>query len=129
VPPLSGFNEQNVLTARFALSPKVLDNPPLIGSACRDVVDRARRLPDVEFAALADIIPMREEENVVPHRTTANALRPNQEPLALGSSVSPDYLNVMGIPLLEGRFFNEHDREDSEPVVVIERESRSTCFR
>jgi len=34
--------------------------------------------------------------------------------------VSPDYLNVMSIPLLEGRFFNEYDREGSKPVVVID---------
>jgi ABC-type antimicrobial peptide transport system permease subunit len=34
--------------------------------------------------------------------------------------VSPDYLNVMGIPLLEGRFFNEYDREGSKPVVGID---------
>jgi len=26
----------------------------------------------------------------------------------------------MGIPLLQGRFFNEHDREGSQPVVVID---------
>jgi hypothetical protein len=54
-----GFNPHNVLTARFALSPKVLDNPSQIRSAWRDVLDRSQHLPDVEFAALADIIPMR----------------------------------------------------------------------
>jgi predicted permease len=115
-----GFNAHNVLTARFALSPNVLDNPSQIRSAWRDVLDRARRVPDVEFVALADIIPMREGENVGPYRTTPNPLPPNQEPVALGSTVTPDYLKVMGIPLLEGRFFNEHDREGSQPVVVVD---------
>ena len=75
-----GFNPHNVLAARFALSPKVLDNPSQIQSSWRDVLDRARRLPDVEFAALADIIPMREGENVLPYRTTPNPLPPSQEP-------------------------------------------------
>ncbi len=89
-----------MLTARFALSPKALDNPSQIRSAWQDVLDRARRVPDVEFAALADIIPMREGENVVPYRTTPNPLPPNQEPIALASTVTPDYLKVMGIPLL-----------------------------
>jgi predicted permease len=115
-----GFNAHDVLTARFALSPKVLENPSQIRSAWRDVLDRARRLPDAEFAALADIIPMREGENVLPYRATPNPLPPNQEPVALGSTVTPDYLNVMGIPLREGRFFNERDREGSQPVVVID---------
>jgi predicted permease len=115
-----GFNAHNVLTARFALSPKALDNPSQIRSAWQDVLDRARRVPDVEFVALADIIPMGEGVNVGPYRTTPNPLPPNQEPVALGSTVTPDYLKVMGIPLLEGRFFNEHDREGSQPVVVVD---------
>jgi putative ABC transport system permease protein len=115
-----GFDARNVLTARFALSPNVLDNPSRIRSAWQDVLDRARRLPNVEFAALADIIPMREGENSLLYRTTPNPLPPNQEPVALASSVTPDYLKVMGIPLLEGRFFNEHDREGNELVVVVD---------
>ena len=115
-----GFNAQNVLAARFALSPKVLDNPSQIRSAWREVLDRARRVPDVEFAALADIIPMREGVNTLPYRATPYILPPSQEPFALASSVTPDYLNVMGIPLLQGRFFNEYDREGSKPVVVID---------
>jgi len=40
--------------------------------------------------------------------------------VALASSVTPDYLKVMGIPLRQGRFFNEHDRIGTEPVVVID---------
>ena len=115
-----GLNVHNVLTARFALSPKALSNPSQIRAAWQDVIDRARRLPDVEFVALADIIPMRIGENVLPYRTTPNALAPNQEPMALGSTVTDDYLKVMGIPLLHGRFFNEHDREGNKPVLVID---------
>src|SRR5262249_28600824 len=115
-----GLNVHNVLTARFALSPGALANPSQIRSAWQDVLDRARRLPDVEFAALADIIPMRQGENSGPYRTTPAPLPPNQEPFALGSTVTPDYLKVMGIALGEGRFFNEYDREGSEPVVVID---------
>ncbi|HXU20964.1 MAG TPA: ABC transporter permease [Verrucomicrobiae bacterium] len=115
-----GFNAQNVLAARFALSPKVLDNPSQIRSAWRDVLDRTRHLPEVEFAALADIIPMREGENTLPYRTSPNPPPPNQEPVALASSVTPDYLKVMGIPMLKGRFFNEHDREGNELVVVVD---------
>ncbi len=115
-----GFNAHNVLTARFALSPKALSNPSQIRSAWQDVLDRARRLPDVEFVALADTIPMREGEGIVPYRTTRNPLPPNQEPSALASTVTPGYLNVMGLPLLQGRFLNEDDRKSSPPVVVID---------
>lgn len=115
-----GFQAQRVLTARFALSPKALGDPLQIRSAWRDVLDRARHVPGVEFAALADTIPMREGEGVVPYRTTPNPVPPNQEQQALASTVTPDYRKVMGIPLLYGRFLNEHDREGSQWVVVID---------
>jgi predicted permease len=115
-----GFNVHNVMAARFALSPGTLGNPEQIRAAWQDVLDRARRVPGVRSIALADIIPMREGENSVPYWTTATPPPPNQEPVALASCVTPDYLKVMGIPLRHGRFFNEHDRIDSEPVVVID---------
>jgi predicted permease len=115
-----GFNVHNVIAARFALSPGTLGNPEQVRQAWQDVLDRARRVPGVESVALADIIPMREGENALPYWTTATPPPPNQEPVALASCVSPDYLKVMGIPLRQGRFFNEHDRVGSEPVVVID---------
>jgi predicted permease len=114
-----GLNVHNVLTARFALSPGARTNPEQIRAAWQDVLDRARRVPGVESVALADIIPMRVGENVLPYSSTPNP-PPNQTPVALSSSASPDFLNVMGIPLRQGRFFDEHDRIGREPVVVID---------
>jgi predicted permease len=115
-----GFNVHDVMAARFALSPATLGNPEQVRAAWQDVLDRARRVPGVDSVALADIIPMREGENSLPYRTTATPSPPNQEPVALASSVTPDYLKVMGIALRQGRFFNEHDRIGTEPVVVID---------
>jgi predicted permease len=115
-----GLNVHDVLTARFALSPDATANPERIQAAWQDVLDRARRIPDIEAAALADIIPMREGENALPYWSTPTPPPSNQEPLALASSVTPDYLKVMGMRLLRGRFFNEQDRIGSQPVVVID---------
>jgi predicted permease len=44
----------------------------------------------------------------------------NQQPTALATSVTTDYLNVMGIPLRQGRFFNDQDRAAGQPVIVID---------
>jgi predicted permease len=115
-----GFNVHNAMAGYFALSPGTLAHPEKVRQAWQDVLDRARRVPGVESVALADIIPMREGENSLPYWTTATPPPPNQEPVALASCVTPDYLKVMGIPLRQGRFFNEHDLIDSEPVVVID---------
>jgi predicted permease len=123
-----GLDPRNVLTARFALSPNAMADPSQIRSAWQEVLDRARQVPDVQFAALADIVPMREGENVLNYRTTSNPLPPDQEPFALASTVSPDYLKVMGIPLHQGRFFDLQDREGSEPVVVVDENLAQHAF-
>jgi predicted permease len=123
-----GLNMHNVMAAHFALSPSSLESPEHIRVAWQDVVDRARRVPGVESVALADIIPMREGENSLDYWTAATPPPPNQVPFALASCVTPDYLQVMGIPLREGRFFNEDDRIGSQPVVVIDENLAQHAF-
>ncbi len=114
-----GVNFRNVLTARMALSPATLANPALTRAAWQDVMDRARSVPGVEAVATVDTVPMREGSNPIPYATTA-APTDEKSPLALANSVSPDYLKVMGIRLVEGRFFNDQDRLGSESVTVID---------
>ena len=115
-----GVNIQNVLTARTALSPATLTNPAQIRAAWDDILDRARSVPGVQSIATVDTVPLREGNNQIGYRTSPDAQPDNQQPLVLASSVSPDYLKVMGIPLRRGRFFDEQDRMGNEPVVVID---------
>jgi predicted permease len=115
-----GIKLENALIARVAISPGVLDNPERIRAAWDQVLETARRTPGIESAALADIIPMRAGENSLPYSIRAASAPADQLPIALSSSVTPDFLKVMGIPLLHGRFLNDHDRLDAPPVVVID---------
>jgi putative ABC transport system permease protein len=115
-----GVNIRNVLVTRMALSPGTLADPAQTRAAWQDVLDRARRVPGAQSVALVDTVPMREGNNQLGYWTTPAEPEPSQMPLALATSVTPDYLKVMGIPLLQGRFFDEQDRLGSEPVVVID---------
>ena len=124
----SGLDARNVLVARMALSPDTLTNPDRIRTAWRDVLDNAHRVPGVQAVATVDTVPMRQGNNQISYSTTAELLPENQRPFALASSVTPEYLNVMGIPLREGRFVDEHDRLNSEPVVVIDETLAQQAF-
>ncbi len=115
-----GVNIRNVLVTRMALAPGTLANPGQIRAAWQDVLDRARRVPGVQSVATVDTVPMREGNNQLGYWTTADVPPENKRPMALATSVSPDYLKVMGIPLLQGRFFDDHDRIGKELVVVID---------
>ncbi len=115
-----GFNTRNVLVAHVALSPAALENAAKARAAWDDVLDRARRLPGIQSVALADVVPMRVGEDSVGYWATPVQPPPDQTPLALTSIVTPDYRNVMGMPLRRGRFLNEQDRGGHEVVVVID---------
>jgi predicted permease len=115
-----GFNANNVLVTRLALSPSVVTDPAHIRADWQDILERARALPGVQSVAMVDTVPMRDGNNQLGY-STSPALPPQAElPLSLATSVTPDYLNVMGIPLRAGRFFDGNDRMDSQPVIVID---------
>jgi predicted permease len=115
-----GMNFRNVLITRVALSSSALAQPGQIRAAWQDVLARARRVPGVMSVAAVDTVPMREGNNQLGYWTSAAVPPPDKQPMALTTSVTPDYLQVMGIPLLKGRFFDEHDRLGSESVMVID---------
>ena len=115
-----GIDTRNLLITRTALSPSVLANPARIPAAWQELLDRIRRVPGVQSATMVDTVPLREGNNQIGYWTSAAVPEKHQMPLALSSSVTPDYLKVMGIPLRQGRFFDEHDRMGSKPVIVID---------
>ena len=116
----TGVNMRNVLVSRMAISPASLIDPAQTRAAWEDVLERARRVPGVQAVALVDTVPMRQGINVLGYSTTPAIPPADRQPVALATSVTPDYLKVMGIPLRRGRFVDEHDALDSELIVVID---------
>ncbi len=115
-----GVNTHNLLVTRMSISPRVLSDPAKIRGRWQDVLDRTRNIPGVKSVALVDTVPLREGVNELGY-WPSSALPPrDQLPLTLATSVTPDYLDVMGIRLLAGRFFSVQDRLGSQLVVVID---------
>jgi predicted permease len=115
-----GVRVENVMTARVALSPAALKDAATMRATWREVQQSAREVPGVQSVALTDIVPMRVGENNLPYWASPVPPPNNQTPVALASSVTPDYATVMGIPLRHGRFFNDDDRIGHPLVVVID---------
>jgi predicted permease len=115
-----GVDIRNILVARMALSPATVADVGRIRPAWQDVLDRVRRVPGVRSVTMVDTVPMREGNNELGYWTTPAEPPRDQKPLALATSVTPDYLKVMGITLRRGRFFNGHDRVGSRLVTVID---------
>jgi predicted permease len=123
-----GVDIRNVLVTRMALSPGVLADPGKIRPAWQDVLSRASRVPGVQSVAIVDTVPMREGNNQIGYWISADVPPENRRPVALATSVSPDYLKVMGISLRRGRFFNNEDRMGGELVIVIDEVLAQSAF-
>jgi predicted permease len=123
-----GIDVRNVLTARVAFSPAAMTDPAKARATWQELADSLRRVPGVQSVALTDIVPMREGENVLGYWSTPTPPPPNQEAEALASGVTPDYLKVMRLPLLHGRFIEENDRLGKPQVVVIDENMARRAF-
>jgi len=115
-----GVDVRNVLVARFALSPATLADPGNTRAAWKEVLERARAMPGVKAVATVDTFPMREGDNEQAYSLSPDVTDESKLPYALLTSVSPDYLRVMGLRLLGGRFFDEFDTPARTPVIVID---------
>jgi predicted permease len=116
-----GFNTQHVLTTQVAVSPTVMASPSGIRLAYQQMIDRVASIPGIQSAAVTALVPLTDSDSEIGFWLGGGPQPPqDQMSSALFYIGTSDYLRVMGIPLLEGRFFTEHDTVASAPVVVID---------
>jgi len=117
-----GFNPHNVLSLRLSLPVVKYPKPESITPFFRRVVERLNQVPDVESVATTYSLPM---------STVALAWEPiaiegyvsrSAQELIISNVriVSPDYFRTMSIPLLSGRYFDEHDTKGSTETVIVD---------
>lgn len=86
------------------------------------VLETARSLQGVRSAALINALP----RNFAVPTDTFMLGGASRDPLmaaprAFALKASPDYVEAFGIPVLQGRFFDDTDRVGSAPVAVVNR--------
>lgn len=123
-----GIDFHNVLVTTVALSPEAIASPARIRVAWREILERVGRMPGVDSAAVADLIPMGGDDEEVGFWTSSTPPPANEMPLTLMNLVTPGYQRAMGMRLLEGRFINDQDRLGSEPIVVIDEVMAKRAF-
>jgi predicted permease len=92
----------------------------------RRVTERATEIPGIAAAATSVGLSFGMGWGITLHV-------PGQEPPAQTNNpsqyaVTPDYFNVLGIRLVDGRLFTEADRAGAEPVTIINETTARTYF-
>lgn len=116
-----GFQADRVLAAVLLPANSRYSNAKSKLEFYRRVIEQVRTLPGVESAAASDTLPYSGQNGTdqvrIEGRPPVDGIDPNL--YCEGSTVTKDFLQTMGIALVRGRFFDEHDTTAAPPVVVI----------
>jgi len=124
-----GFNPQQLLTVRVDLSFIKYNELNKILGFTTPLLDEVRKLPGVQYAALSSNPPLLSGWQLSFMPEGAPPTDPSQQPSADNEVVQGDYFAAMGINLIRGRTFNEHDTATSPKVVIVDQTLAETTFK
>jgi predicted permease len=119
----TGFDARGVLTFAVSLSPAMRDaQPDAIRAALRGIEQRLVATPGVGSASLSwGAVPLAsDDEDLFWMEGQPKPQATHDMNWAISYVVQEDYLKLMGIPLLRGRFFTAQDNERAAHVVVVD---------
>ena len=101
-----GFETRHLLTSQVGVSPTVMGNGPGIRIAYQQMLDHVASVPGADAAAVTNLIPLSDSDNEIGVWLSRGPQPPPDKMTSvLFFLTTPNYLRVMGIPMLEGRFF------------------------
>jgi predicted permease len=112
-----GFSTEHVLAVDISLPPQSYTKPEEKDEFYDNVLARVRALPGVTSAGWISKLPLEGQEQVdainVPGRSSTDL----QAPIANYRYVSPGYFQSIGIPLRQGRWIEQADRDRHVAVI------------
>jgi predicted permease len=112
----SGFDPKGTLVVRTNFDRARYPQGARRNVVQRELLQRFSHLPGVTSVAAASHLPLSDERQI---GIRLEHSAPDDFHWAANSVVSPAYFQTMGIPLLQGRDFNDQDRPDSVPVAIV----------
>jgi len=116
-----GFHADNVLTFGVDLPPAVYDKSEKTYAFFNTLLEQLRQLPGVRSAGAATALPLGGHWGVFFAAEDDPPAAPGaSSPVVLEIVASSGYVESIGMTLLAGRTFNEHDGEDKgAPVAMV----------
>jgi predicted permease len=123
-----GFNPHGVVTAQIWMpvpndpSTDPYRPPDKRAAFLREAVRRVSAIPGVEGVAIggSNSLPMGSARNGFPFVIEGRPADSERSPVAEFAGISPDYFEILGTPLMQGRVFLDSDEPKSQPVAIID---------
>jgi putative ABC transport system permease protein len=116
-----GFDPSGVLAARLSLPAAGYPEPGRVGQTFLTIANVLRQVPGVTSAAIVSQAPVSSgstDNGLIPEGRPRDVRYAIQSRMRLASS---GYLNVMRIPLIEGRDFTDQDVSGAPRVMIVSR--------
>ena len=124
-----GFRPAGVLTMQINLPFQKYTKPEQWQTFFRDVLPRVRAIPGVEAAGAISGLPLNGNPNSGDVGIDSEAVPPDKRtPETDYRGVTSGYFTAMGIQLLDGRYFDDHDTEKSAPVAIVDQSLAQLYF-
>jgi putative ABC transport system permease protein len=116
-----GYHTDRTLTFRVELGWAAYGTLDKILAFHQQVLNNLRALPSVEAVTFDNNLPMGgKPRDPLAIRAAGQAVdEESRNPYVNGHLVGPDYFEVMGVPVVRGRGFDDRDRAATLPVVVV----------
>ncbi|HEY7190256.1 MAG TPA: ABC transporter permease [Vicinamibacterales bacterium] len=118
----AGFQPSQALSVQLSLPSGTYGNRKALAGFFEAVRDRLRSIPDIESAGAVSLLPL---SGLLSTADIALLDRPapppDEVPQAHLRIATAEYFAAAGIPVLEGRSFDNHDIEDGRPVAIVSR--------
>jgi predicted permease len=115
-----GFRTDHLLLTNLTAPGDLYENQNVAAAVWQPLLDAVRREPGVKGAALSTVMPLKHpiEWLTVVYKT--DWTKGNVQ--AVVRAASPGLMNVLGVRMWRGRFFNRGDTAASLPVAVVNRQ-------
>jgi len=114
-----GIQPDNVLTFRLPVPDNRLDGPEQIRSYYGQMLEKIQTLPGVTKVALTTGYPGLGPGNGARFTVVGQPINPQARLNTGVRMVTPEYVDTLGIRMVNGRNFNEHDTPNSVRVITV----------
>jgi putative ABC transport system permease protein len=116
-----GFRPSGVLTMEITLPAEKFSKPEQLKVFFHEALERIRVLPGVQAAGAISGLPLSDSPNSGTLTVDTQAVPPDQRgPETDYRGITPGYMEAMGMTLVQGRLFDQHDSETGAPVAIVD---------
>jgi len=123
-----GFHPDHVLIAGYQLPLNQYSTSASATTFNREIADRLSNKPGIVAVGMINAAPATGRYPKTAYTIEGRPTDRWKPEFAVFSVIFGDYFRVIGVRLLEGRYFNADDRSDSQPVVIVNESMAKHCW-